>query len=52
LGLATQIYVADNNDFLPPEGKATPLATDLAKATAGLRLHCQLNNRLVLKKNS
>jgi prepilin-type N-terminal cleavage/methylation domain-containing protein/prepilin-type processing-associated H-X9-DG protein len=29
-GLATQIYVADNNDYLPPEGKGTPLASDLA----------------------
>ena len=29
-GLATQIYVADNDDFLPPEGKGTPLDTDLA----------------------
>jgi len=28
-GLATQIYVADDEDHLPPEGKATPLATDL-----------------------
>jgi prepilin-type processing-associated H-X9-DG protein len=31
--LATQVYVADNCDFLPPEGKATPLATDLANLT-------------------
>jgi len=29
-GLATQVYVADNQDFLPPEGKPTPLETDLA----------------------
>jgi prepilin-type N-terminal cleavage/methylation domain-containing protein/prepilin-type processing-associated H-X9-DG protein len=29
-GLATQIYVTDNDDYLPREGKATPLATDLA----------------------
>lgn len=29
-GLAAQIYVADNNDYLPKDGKATPLATDLA----------------------
>ncbi|HEX3856169.1 MAG TPA: prepilin-type N-terminal cleavage/methylation domain-containing protein [Verrucomicrobiae bacterium] len=28
-GLATQVYVSDNDDHLPPEGKATPLATDL-----------------------
>jgi prepilin-type N-terminal cleavage/methylation domain-containing protein/prepilin-type processing-associated H-X9-DG protein len=28
--LATQIYVADNEDYLPPEGKGTPLASDLA----------------------
>ncbi len=31
-GLATQIYVADNFDFLPPEGKGTPLDSDLAKS--------------------
>ena len=29
-GLATQVYVTDNDDFLPKEGKATPLDTDLA----------------------
>jgi prepilin-type N-terminal cleavage/methylation domain-containing protein/prepilin-type processing-associated H-X9-DG protein len=29
-GLATQIYVADNGDLLPPEGKPTPLDSDLA----------------------
>ncbi|HUZ06570.1 MAG TPA: DUF1559 domain-containing protein [Candidatus Paceibacterota bacterium] len=29
-GLATQVYVTDNDDHLPPEGKATPLAGDLA----------------------
>ncbi|HXF10789.1 MAG TPA: type II secretion system protein, partial [Desulfuromonadaceae bacterium] len=29
-GLATQIYAADNEDYLPPEGKGTPTATDLA----------------------
>jgi prepilin-type processing-associated H-X9-DG protein len=28
-GLATQIYVTDNNDYLPKEGKATPLQSDL-----------------------
>jgi prepilin-type N-terminal cleavage/methylation domain-containing protein/prepilin-type processing-associated H-X9-DG protein len=32
-GLATQVYVADNDDYLPPEGKATPLETDLASPT-------------------
>jgi len=32
-GLATQIYVTDNHDFLPKEGKATPLASDLANST-------------------
>ena len=32
-GLATQVYVADNQDFLPPEGKGTPLESDLADAT-------------------
>lgn len=29
-GLATQIYVADNNDKLPNEGKPTPLESDLS----------------------
>lgn len=29
-GLATQIYIADNDDSLPPEGKGTPTAADLA----------------------
>jgi prepilin-type N-terminal cleavage/methylation domain-containing protein/prepilin-type processing-associated H-X9-DG protein len=32
-GLATQIYVADNEDCLPPEGNATPLASDLNSST-------------------
>jgi len=32
-GLATQIYVTDNNDFLPKEGKATPLQIDLDDPT-------------------
>jgi len=32
-GLATQVYVTDNNDFLPPEGKATPLDSDLTDPT-------------------
>jgi prepilin-type N-terminal cleavage/methylation domain-containing protein/prepilin-type processing-associated H-X9-DG protein len=32
-GLATQIYVADNGDLLPPEGKATPLDSDLTDPT-------------------
>ncbi|HEY5234122.1 MAG TPA: prepilin-type N-terminal cleavage/methylation domain-containing protein [Verrucomicrobiae bacterium] len=32
-GLATQVYVTDNDDHLPPEGKATPLASDLANPT-------------------
>jgi prepilin-type N-terminal cleavage/methylation domain-containing protein/prepilin-type processing-associated H-X9-DG protein len=32
-GLATQLYVAENQDYLPPEGKATPLETDLANPT-------------------
>ena len=31
-GLATQIYVADNDDYLPPEGKLTPLESDLANS--------------------
>ncbi len=29
-GIATQIYVTDNSDFLPPDGKPTPLNSDLA----------------------
>ena len=29
-GLATQLYIADHADVLPPEGKGTPLAADLA----------------------
>jgi prepilin-type N-terminal cleavage/methylation domain-containing protein/prepilin-type processing-associated H-X9-DG protein len=29
-GLATQIYVVDHNDFLPPDGKSAPLEQDLA----------------------
>src|SRR5476649_15279 len=29
-GLATHIYATDNEDALPPEGKATPLDADLA----------------------
>lgn len=28
-GLTTQLYVTDNQDFLPQEGKPTPLETDL-----------------------
>ncbi|MEP6664319.1 MAG: prepilin-type N-terminal cleavage/methylation domain-containing protein [Verrucomicrobiota bacterium] len=28
-GLATQLYVVDNNDYLPKEGKGTPLDDDL-----------------------
>jgi prepilin-type N-terminal cleavage/methylation domain-containing protein/prepilin-type processing-associated H-X9-DG protein len=30
-GLATQLYLTDNQDYLPPDGKPTPLETDLAK---------------------
>jgi prepilin-type N-terminal cleavage/methylation domain-containing protein/prepilin-type processing-associated H-X9-DG protein len=30
-GQATLLYVADNNDFLPYEGRPTPFETDLAK---------------------
>jgi prepilin-type N-terminal cleavage/methylation domain-containing protein/prepilin-type processing-associated H-X9-DG protein len=29
-GLATQLYTVDNDDFLPPEGKPTPLDSDLS----------------------
>ena len=29
-GIATQLYAAANNDFLPKEGKPTPLETDLS----------------------
>ncbi|HVU07263.1 MAG TPA: prepilin-type N-terminal cleavage/methylation domain-containing protein [Verrucomicrobiae bacterium] len=32
-GLATHVYVLDNNDYLPPEGKPTPLETDLSDPT-------------------
>ncbi len=32
-GLATQIYVTDNNDYLPKEGKPTPLQSDLDNPT-------------------
>ncbi|MGA3164207.1 MAG: type II secretion system protein [Verrucomicrobiota bacterium] len=32
-GTATLLYVADNNDFLPKEGKPTPLETDLTNST-------------------
>jgi prepilin-type N-terminal cleavage/methylation domain-containing protein/prepilin-type processing-associated H-X9-DG protein len=28
-GLATQLYAVDHDDFLPPEGKPTPLESDL-----------------------
>jgi len=31
-GLATQMYAADHEDFLPPEGKPTPLESDLSDA--------------------
>jgi prepilin-type N-terminal cleavage/methylation domain-containing protein/prepilin-type processing-associated H-X9-DG protein len=29
-GTATQLYAADHDDFLPPEGKSAPLESDLA----------------------
>ena len=32
-GLATHLYAADHDDLLPPEGKPTPLETDLADST-------------------
>ena len=32
-GLATQVYVADNDDYLPREGLGTPSETDLASST-------------------
>jgi prepilin-type N-terminal cleavage/methylation domain-containing protein/prepilin-type processing-associated H-X9-DG protein len=32
-GLATQLYAADYNDFLPRDGKGAPLDSDLASAT-------------------
>jgi prepilin-type N-terminal cleavage/methylation domain-containing protein/prepilin-type processing-associated H-X9-DG protein len=31
-GLATQLYAVENNDFLPPEGKPTPLGSDLTNS--------------------
>src|SRR4051794_33871070 len=36
-GLATQLYVTDNNDFLPPEGFPNP--TTMAQLTAGWYFH-------------
>jgi len=30
INLATQIYMADSDDYLPPEGKGSPTAADLA----------------------
>jgi len=32
-GLATRLYTADHNDFLPKEGKPTPLESDLSNPT-------------------
>jgi prepilin-type N-terminal cleavage/methylation domain-containing protein/prepilin-type processing-associated H-X9-DG protein len=32
-GLATQLYVADNGDYLPPEGYGTPSDSNLADST-------------------
>jgi prepilin-type N-terminal cleavage/methylation domain-containing protein/prepilin-type processing-associated H-X9-DG protein len=32
-GMATHLYAADHDDFLPPEGKPTPLESDLANPT-------------------
>lgn len=32
-GLATQVYVADNDDFMPPEGYGTPSESNLADLT-------------------
>ncbi len=32
-GTATLLYTADNHDFLPPEGRPTPLDTDLSDPT-------------------
>ncbi|MFZ1072813.1 MAG: type II secretion system protein [Verrucomicrobiia bacterium] len=29
-GVATHVFASENNDYLPPEGKPTPLETDLA----------------------
>jgi prepilin-type N-terminal cleavage/methylation domain-containing protein/prepilin-type processing-associated H-X9-DG protein len=29
-GLATQLYASDNEDYLPPDGKPTPLESDLS----------------------
>jgi prepilin-type processing-associated H-X9-DG protein len=36
-GLATQLYVAENNDFLPPEGFGSP--TTMSQLTAGWYFH-------------
>jgi prepilin-type processing-associated H-X9-DG protein/prepilin-type N-terminal cleavage/methylation domain-containing protein len=32
-GIATHLYVVENNELLPPEGKGTPLESDLARTT-------------------
>ncbi|HEX7577905.1 MAG TPA: prepilin-type N-terminal cleavage/methylation domain-containing protein [Verrucomicrobiae bacterium] len=32
-GLATQLYAVDHDDFLPPEGKPTPLESDLTNSS-------------------
>ena len=45
-GLATQLYVADNGDYLPTEGKPTPLNSDLSNPNYKawyIQLPAQLN---------
>ena len=46
--MAEVVYVTDNQDFLPPEGKGTPLESDLADATY-LAWYVQLPQALNLK---
>ena len=46
-GLATQLYTVDHQDFLPKEGKPTPLESDLADPTY-LAWYVQLPHQLGL----
>jgi len=48
-GLATHLYITDHGDLLPPEGKGTPLATDLANP-GYLAWYVQLPEQLSLPR--
>jgi prepilin-type processing-associated H-X9-DG protein len=48
-GLATQLYVVDYEDFLPKEGKPTPLESDLADPNF-LAWYVQLPNQMDLPR--